>query len=276
MNEPIKKNLNKSEEEIKNEFLLLKKLIDNDEKHYSKLVEESDKNRYCDIRPYIYNKVPLSNNNYINASFINIPKKNFSIVTQGPLENTIEDFWQMIFDYNIKVIIMLCKLTENGKEKCFDYWNEENLSFDVQLIEEKKENNNFKIRKFKVSKRGKTKNIIQYNFIGWNDHNVPLINDIFEIFIYMFKLSDNYKGNFPVLIHCSAGVGRTGTFLSLYILYKEIERQVNNVEIKFSIFNLVRKLKEMRLFFVENILQYNFLYNFTEKMLCYFQNKIKK
>ena len=276
MNEPIKKNLNKSEEEIKNEFLLLKKLIDNDEKHYSKLVEESDKNRYCDIRPYIYNKVPLSNNNYINASFINIPKKNFSIVTQGPLENTIEDFWQMIFDYNIKVIIMLCKLTENGKEKCFDYWNEENLSFDVQLIEEKKENINLKIRKFKVSKRGKTKNIIQYNFIGWNDHNVPLVNEIFDVFINMFKLIDIFKGNYPFVMHCSAGVGRTGTFITLYILYKEIEWQVNNSDIKFNIFNLVRKLKEMRMYLVENITQYLFLYSFMERMIYYFQNKIKK
>ena len=182
----------------------------------------------------------------------------------------------MIFEYNINVIIMLCRLTENGKEKCCDYWNEENFSFDIQLIEEKKENINLKIRKFKVSKRGKTKNIIQYNFIGWNDHNVPLVNEIFDVFINMFKLIDIFKGNYPFVMHCSAGVGRTGTFITLYILYKEIEWQVNNSDIKFNIFNLVRKLKEMRMYLVENITQYLFLYSFMERMIYYFQNKIKK
>ena len=182
----------------------------------------------------------------------------------------------MIFEYNINVIIMLCRLSENGKEKCCDYWSEENLSFDVQLIEEKKENINLKIRKFKVTKRGKIKNIIQYNFIGWNDHNVPLVNEIFDVFINMFKLIDIFKGNFPFVIHCSAGVGRSGTFITLYILYKEIEWQVNNSEIKFNIFNLVRKLKEMRMYLVENITQYLFLYSFMERMIYYFQNKIKK
>ena len=102
----------------------------------------------------------------------------------------------------------------------------------------------------------------------WGDHTAPISN--YYKIIKIINLVDKYKQNSPAVVHCSAGVGRTGTFISLYNLYNEIIRQINNKflrEIKFSIFNLVRKLKEMRLYLVENEDQYILLYQFVNRLL---------
>jgi protein tyrosine phosphatase len=159
----------KSDNEIYNEFKILKNFIDNDKIHYNNLIEENDiKNRYSDIRTYLYNTVPLSSNNYINASFINFPKKNFFIATQAPLNNTIEDFYQMIFDYDINIIVMLCSCYENGKLKCIEYYdsdlNEKLKKFYIEIIDEKKINNfNLKYREIKILDKINNKNKIIKN-----------------------------------------------------------------------------------------------------------------
>ena len=79
--------------------------------------------RYSDIRTYKDNRVNIqSKHNYINASWIHLPMDFYFIATQGPIESTIEDFWEMCYTYNIEVIVMICNLTENGREKCANYW----------------------------------------------------------------------------------------------------------------------------------------------------------
>ena len=85
----------------------------------------------------------------------------------------------------------------------------------------------------------------------------------------MIKLTDEYRNNGPIVTHCSAGVGRTGTYIAMYYLEKEITKQIEDKVniIKFSIFNLVRKLKEMRLYLVQNSLQYRFIYQFVYQLL---------
>jgi len=224
------------------------------------------------FRNYKDNKVKIqSDNGYINASWIHIPSYRRFIATQGPLESTIEDFWVMCYTYDIKVILMLCKLDGDYKEKCSNYWDINLKNFFLEKIGQTIQLNvGLRIRKFKIIKKDNKveKNIIQIHLTSWPDHSMPDIsyNKILDIIFLLDKL----KQRFPVVVHCSAGIGRTGTFISIYNLYHEIKEQINNAkikEIKFSIMNLVRKLKEMRLYLVESECQYSFLYQFVNIIL---------
>ena len=268
-----------SNKNLQNEYYLLQKFIDYDEEHNNNLDEEfNELCRYSDVKTYKYNKITINTEKkYINASPINIFSQNYFISTQGPIEKTIEDFWTMIDEYNCKIILMLCKLKELERPKCAFYWNPENKmeKYTIVVSSENKiqiNNNELTIRKIKLinNKTKEEKETTQLHYEGWPDHGVPDVNQAFEVFEYMIKEVDKLKGNGPGVIHCSAGVGRTGTFISIYILYKEIFGQINNnniSEIKFSIFNIVRKLKEMRLLMVQTIEQYIFIYNFIDILL---------
>ena len=120
-----------------------------------------------------------------------------------------------------------------------------------------------------------TKQFDHMQFKEWPDHSTPNIQNYVKLFGELFKFVDErYMNksteNFPVLVHCSAGIGRTGVFLTLYAICKEIQKQIEKPSsdvIIFNVFNFVRKLKEMRMFSVENINQYNFLYKFIEEYL---------
>ena len=108
------------------------------------------------------------------------------------------------------------------------------------------------------------------HYKGWPDHGAPTIDDGYKNFLYMIKRVDELKGDTPIVVHCSAGVGRTGTFISIYLLYNEIMAQIKNEnleKIDFSVFNIVRKLKEMRLYMVQSIDQYKFIYEFIDCLL---------
>ena len=228
--------------------------------------------RYSDVRTYKDNKVEInSDNGYINASWIHIPYHKSFIATQGPLESTVEDFWEMCYTYDVKVIVMLCKLDEDCKEKCTNYWDTSIKNYKIQKIDNTINlSHDIKIRKFKVKKDldNNEKFIFQIHFTCWPDHSIP--ENAYDEIEKIIKIVDKFKEDKPVVVHCSAGIGRTGTFISAYNLYHEILEQINNkniTELKFSIMNLVRKLKEMRLYLVENQTQYNFLYQFVNIFL---------
>ena len=175
----------------------------------------------------------------------------------------------MCFLYNVKVIIMICKLKENDKEKCSNYWE---IYFGTYQIEhlDITFNNGLIIRKIQIknTKTSVVKNILQFQLTTWDDHTASMDN--YNRIIKMITYIDQYNNKSPVVVHCSAGVGRTGTFISIYNLYKEIMEQINDKnekKIVFSIMNTVRKLKELRLFSVENEKQYAFLYEFVNLLL---------
>ena len=255
----------RDDQSIQNEYSILQNITDYDENHIKKLSKDSKKNRYTDIRTYEYNKVPLESKEYINASFIDIPNKKYFISTQGPIESTINDFWEMIFEYDCKIILMLCNEIEGGRKKCAEYWKAKKISYQIEYKEDIKQN--LIIRDIRITKDNVSKNVIQIQYKGWPDHGIPKIEEAYESFLFMIQYIIKTNSNSPVVCHCSAGVGRTGTFLTLFNLYVEIERKKNNPEIQFNIFNVVRKLKEMRMLLVQTDTQYWFIYKYIETYL---------
>ena len=258
------------------EFELLNNLIEDDETHNLSLNKPNNYLRYNDIRPYYYNNVKINSaHRYINASWIHMPIQGMFIATQGPLNNTIEDFWTMCDEYDIEAIVMLCKLKEDGNEKCANYWDTKYLiNYEIKKIEEKYLDNGITLRKFQlinIYQKNRNKLITQIHLNCWVDHTA-LNEEHIDKIITIIKFVDQYRNNKPVVVHCSAGVGRTGTFISLYNMYHEIMQQIyiiKNEIIQISVFNLVRKLKEMRMFMVENENQYHFLYVFLNYILAY-------
>ena len=112
--------------------------------------------------------------------------------------------------------------------------------------------------------------ITQIQLLCWDDHTALNV-DYFNKIIYLIHSIDEYRNNRSVVVHCSAGVGRTGSFISMYILYHEINQQIyiekKSEAISFSIMNLVRKMKEMRIFSIENLNQFSLLYDFVNFLL---------
>ena len=231
-------------------------------------------NRYSNIRPYQDNIVRInSKNKYINASWVHLPEKYYFIATQGPLDTTIEDFWEMIFGYNVNVIVMLCQLQENNRVKCADYWDSQKVqNYKLTKLTEFEMIEGIILRNFEINKPGFIfpKTTIQLHYTCWEDHSVPDEQSYLKL-VELIKMTHFLKvANTPVVVHCSAGVGRTGTFISLYNLYygipKQLQNNYSNV-IRFSVMDLVRKLKEMRLRLVENEKQYQFIYQFLNIFL---------
>jgi len=240
--------------------------------HYKRLDNKNNFCRYEDIRTYKDNRVKINSlNGYINASWVHMPYTYYFIATQGPLKHTSEDFWEICFNYDVNIIIMLCNLKENNMEKCYNYWDTYLQKYQlIKTSNEIKIEEGLIIRKFQLINKTnqKPKNIVQIHLQSWDDHTAPISN--YEKIIKIINFIIENKKNSPIIVHCSAGVGRTGTFISLFNLYCEIEKQINKINLKgiqFSVMNLVRKLKEMRMHLVENEDQYIFLYQFCISLL---------
>ena len=269
-------NLNITENIINQEYGLLSQ-IEMMKASQRNLFEQSFPylDRYSDIKPYKNNTIKISTPiGYINASPINIgEKQNLFISTQGPKKETIEDFWTMVYDLNSKVIVMLCNEYEGGRKKCEKYWEEKMNKFKI-IIQKMHNFYMYCIREIKlINLLNKDERIVyQIHFTAWPDHGIPEYSDgkVFQVFSEINRYVDQLNtGQKPIIVHCSAGVGRTGTFVSMYLLEKEIDKQISDEcpIIRINVFNLVRKIKEMRLYMVQTSLQYFFVYIFVDYLL---------
>ena len=179
----------------------------------------------------------------------------------------------MVYDLNSKVIVMLCKLFEGGRKKCENYWEAKMEKFNLEIIKVEKYYM-YDVREIKLIKlKNKEERIVyQIHFNGWPDHGIPEYKDgkVFQVFSEINKLVDKLNSDKkPIIVHCSAGVGRTGTFITMYLLEKEIMKQIEDKcpIIRINVFNLVRKIKEMRMYMVQTNIQYIFVYLFVEYLL---------
>lgn len=166
---------------------------------------------------------------------------------------------------------MLCNLIEKKVSKCHKYWSsqEKIKNFKLEKCSEKALNEYLIIREFELTylKTNEKRSIKQLHFTGWPDHGVPPLDEVYDTFQEM--IGQVLKVKSPAVVHCSAGVGRTGTFIAMYnlnyIIKKSKESELSSVS--FNIWNLVRKLKEHRIMSVENVLQYKFIYSYMSKSL---------
>uniref|UniRef100_A0A8I3QZJ2 Protein tyrosine phosphatase non-receptor type 20 n=2 Tax=Canis lupus familiaris TaxID=9615 RepID=A0A8I3QZJ2_CANLF len=191
-----------------------------------------DKNRYRDILPYDSTRVPLGENkDYINASYIRIVNSGeeyFYIASQGPLPSTIDDFWQMVLENNSNVIVMITREIEGGVIKCHHYWPI-SMKKPLELKNYRVFLENYQILQYfiirilqVVRKSTGTSHFVKHvQFTNWPDHGTPASVDGFIKYVRFVRKS-HLTG--PILVHCSAGVGRTGVFLCVDVVFCAIEK----------------------------------------------------
>ncbi|XP_055532783.1 phosphatidylinositol phosphatase PTPRQ [Wyeomyia smithii] len=232
--------------------------------------ENERKNRYLGIMPYDGNRVPLDFddivgdedeevNDYINASFIDGYKyQREYIATQGPKKETTFDFWRMILQYEVESIVMLTQLVENDKIKCYQYfprYNQQASFRDVTIKCTQELNLTFYKKRLLMVTRGNIRRaVFHYHFLVWPDHGCPASPTDLIRFIKAVR-SERKNLALPVVVHCSAGVGRTGTLIALDIIIQRIQQ-----EKKINIYDTVKQLRRQRVKMVQTSDQYAFLY----------------
>ncbi|XP_003930019.1 tyrosine-protein phosphatase non-receptor type 20 isoform X2 [Saimiri boliviensis] len=228
------------------------------------------KNRYRDILPYDSTRVPLGKSkDYINASYIrivNCGEEYFYIATQGPLLSTIDDFWQMVLENNSNVIAMITREIEGGVIKCYQYWPI-SLKKPLELkhfrvsLENYQILNYFIIRMFQVVEKstGTIHSVKQLQFTKWPDHGTPASADSFIAYVRYARKS-HLTG--PMIVHCSAGIGRTGVFLCADVVFCAIVKNCS-----FNIMDIVAQMREQRSGMVQTKEQYHFCYSIVLEVL---------
>ncbi|XP_063962745.1 receptor-type tyrosine-protein phosphatase delta-like isoform X1 [Lytechinus pictus] len=228
--------------------------------------ENKSKNRYKNIITYDEHRVKLNRlptepgADYINATFIDgYKKENAFIATQGPNDATLDGFWQMVYEQRTATIVMLTNLRENNKPKCSQYWpisGELKRYGELEVFaREVKEEGSYVLRMFDVGKPGRTPHrVSQYHYTIWPDMEVPESSQPLLDFRDIVK-SSNPKGAGPIIVHCSAGVGRTGTYISIDCMMEMIE-----AESKIDVFNFVNNMRKRRAYMVQVQQQYEFIY----------------
>ncbi|NXK21835.1 PTPRK phosphatase, partial [Arenaria interpres] len=231
------------------------------------------KNRYTSIIPYDHCRVVLqptdTGNGYINASYVDSYRSpRFFIAAQGPLPGTVVDFWQMVWQEKISVIVMLTGLVEQNKTKCEQYWPEQEQVYGdfTVTLNNTRTTTGLVTRIFCLHKAGCAlpRVVEQFHYLLWPDHGVPRNPAQLLWLVEVVNKRGLEAPAGPVLVHCSAGIGRTGTFIALDFLLK-----MGKAEGKVDVFHCVQRLREQRVSMVQTKEQYIFLYEvLLEGLLC--------
>ncbi|XP_077936746.1 protein tyrosine phosphatase receptor type Db isoform X8 [Gasterosteus aculeatus] len=238
------------------------------------------KNRLVNIMPYETTRVSLQpirgveGSDYINASFIDgYRQQKAYIATQGPLAETTEDYWRMLWEHNSTIVVMLTKLREMGREKCHQYWPaERSARYQYFVVDPMAEYNmpQYILREFKVTdaRDGQSRTVRQFQFTDWPEQGVPKSGEGFIDFIgQVHKTKEQFGQDGPITVHCSAGVGRTGVFITLSIVLERMR-----YEGVVDIFQTVKMLRTQRPATVQTEDQYQFCYRASLEYLGSFDH----
>ncbi|XP_023284603.1 receptor-type tyrosine-protein phosphatase F-like [Seriola lalandi dorsalis] len=249
------------------------KKLANSKEHTSRFISANlpcnkFKNRLVNIMPFESTRVCLQpirgveGSDYINASFIDgYRQQKAYMATQGPLAETTEDFWRMLWEHNSTIVVMLTKLREIGREKCHQYWPaERSARYQYFVVDPMAEYNmpQYILREFKVTdaRDGQSRTIRQFQFTDWPEQGVPKTGEGFIDFIgQVHKTKEQFGQDGPITVHCSAGVGRTGVFITLSIILERMR-----YEGAVDLFQTVKMLRTQRPAMVQTEDQYQLCY----------------
>ncbi|VCW48731.1 unnamed protein product [Gulo gulo] len=232
--------------------------------------ENSAKNRYRNVLPYDWSRVPLKaiqeepGSDYINASFMpGLEDPQEFIATQGPLLQTVGDFWRLVWEQQSRTLVMLTNCVESGQVKCEHYWPLDakpcrHGHLQVMLEgEEVLEDWTVRDLTLRHMQEQKTLPVRQFHYVTWPDHGVPHSTDPMLAFRKVLRqwLDQTTEGG-PPIVHCSAGVGRTGTLIALDVLLRQLDRDQ-----RVGPFSYVQKMRESRPLMVQTEAQYVFLHH---------------
>ncbi|XP_065223090.1 tyrosine-protein phosphatase non-receptor type 9 [Planococcus citri] len=265
---------------LTNEYLEIKSRPPDGTFNDARQRSNQSKNRYTDVLCYDHSRVILSqigddiSSTYINANFVDgYKQKNAFISTQGPLPKTCADFWRMVWEQHVLVIVMTTRVLERGRVKCAQYWPEEDISEELIFAQFRITNdsvekfNDYTITGLQITnlETEETREVTHYLFTSWPDYGVPqravamldFLNKVRQGQADMLKdLGDKWAGHPrgpPIVVHCSAGIGRTGTFCTLDICISRLE-DVGLIDIR----NTVEKIRSQRAFSIQMPEQYIF------------------
>lgn len=220
------------------------------------------KNRFTNIVPYDHSRVKLlptddeEGSDYINANYIpghNSPRE--FIVTQGPLYGTRDDFWRMLWEQNSRAIVMLTRCIEKGREKCDRYWPYDSqpvIYGDIQVtMLNECQYQDWTITELKVSREDTSRIVRHFHFTTWPDFGVPEPPSTLVKFVRAFREKVHPSSSHPIIAHCSAGVGRSGTFIALDRILQYIRTHAT-----VDIFSIVCEMRRERCHMVQNEQQY--------------------
>ncbi|KAG7227808.1 hypothetical protein INR49_013602, partial [Caranx melampygus] len=233
------------------------------------LPENKARNRFNNVLPYDWCRVKLSTSNpnetsdYINASYMpGYNRQREYIATQGPLPSTVCDFWRMIWEQRVKGIVMVTNCVEGGRTKCERYWPPDSnpCPHGKLLITMKSEQQepNWTLREFSVknTSTSEERTVKHFHFTAWPDHGVPEGTDVLIQFRELVRWHIDKEGDgAPTVVHCSAGVGRTGTIIALDVLLQQFDKKR-----AVGINGFVHKMRLSRPYMVQTESQYVFLH----------------
>ncbi|XP_027715877.1 receptor-type tyrosine-protein phosphatase H [Vombatus ursinus] len=231
--------------------------------------ENRSKNRFSNVLPYDWSRVPLQpipgdpSSDYINASFVpGLVGPQEYIATQGPLPQTVSDFWRLVWDQQSRTVVMLTNCVEGGRVKCEHYWplDAKPCSHGHLRVTLKWENvaEHWTVRDLHLFHMELNEGLFvrQFHYTVWPDHGVPGSPDPLLAFRALLRnWLDQSLGGGPPIVHCSAGVGRTGTLIALDVLLRQLQKYQ-----QVGVQSFIRKMRRSRPLMVQTEGQYIFLY----------------